>query len=100
MIGYTLPATSRDDVERNEENQLTNLYALRAEGNVSREQQYGRVGTTNHNANQATWTDKINAVDIRSLLNYLSYQYGLNTDNIQIVRSKKGYERIQVDNRL
>ncbi len=93
-----LPTASRNDMERDEKIQFADVYALRTKGNVSREQQYGRIATARVNS-KSEWTDKINAVDMRFLLNHLGYRYGIDANNIQIVRNKKGYERIKVDNR-
>ncbi|MBS9783426.1 MAG: hypothetical protein KGV46_02615 [Pasteurella sp.] len=93
-----LPPASRHNLERDEKVELTDVYSLRAKGNISREQQYGRIATVVANS-KSEWTDKINSIDMRFLLNHLSYRYGIDADNIQIVRSKKGYERIKIDKR-
>ncbi len=87
-------------VEPSAEIKATELYIHREKGNVSREKQYGRIATISNKANSSEWTAKINAVDMRFLLNYLGYHYGIDTEKIKIVRTKNGYERFKVDNRM
>lgn len=95
----SLPTATRNDMERDEKIQSANLYTLRDAGNISRERQYGRIGTTKAQVQKSEWSQKINAVDLRALLNHLSYRYGIDDKAIKIVRSRKGYERIKHNGR-
>lgn len=48
---------------------------------------------------EPSWSEIINALDTRHLLDYLAYHYALNTDSLRIERNKSGHERIADDGR-
>lgn len=82
-------------LERNQETKYTDVYlvsdqrrAVRAGG--SADAVIARVESA------FSWTDKINHIDGRVLLDYLSYHYHLNAREISVERNKNGYDRLVV----
>lgn len=80
-------------LERNQETEYTDVYL------VSDQRRAVRSGSTDAviaRSESASWTDKINHIDGRVLLDYLSYHYHLNTREISVERNKDGYDRMVV----
>ena len=95
----SLPSDQRADVVGNEEGTPAHLYPSPTARTISTA---GRIRGELSRAieeKEPSWSEIINALDTRHLLDYLAYHYALNTDSLRIERNKSGHERIADDGR-
>ena len=87
------------DLVGNEEGTPAHLYPSPAARTISTA---GRIRGELNKAieeKEPSWSELINTLDTRHLLDYLAYHYALNTDSLRIERNKSGHERIADDGR-
>ena len=81
-------------LERNQETKYTDVYLVSDQRRAVRAD--GSADAVIARAESASWTNKINHIDGRVLLDYLSYHYHLNTREISVELNKDGYDRLVV----
>lgn len=79
------------DLERYAQIEFNELYKLRNEKYSYRDRYLTPIITEKET--KQTWSEKINAIDSRQLLNYLQYNYNLTSEH-EITLNKSGKERI------
>lgn len=92
-----LQSQPSDGLEREQEVTYSDVYLVRQAGEI------GGITRILEDMQQrrehGAWTDKINHINMRVLLDYASHYYLLDTSKYQIERNKQGYERVVIDNR-
>lgn len=94
-----LQGDKQSDMVGNEKISFEELYAPSNEDGYRISHRIMDSHIQQKDSRNSEWSSIINNIDSRGLLNYLSYHYGLDTDDCRIEKNKYGNERIVLNDR-